>query len=220
MKNLLLFLLLIGLTNAFGGGADSLLNVLKTAEGEARVKTMNELFRTYITSDPIMAIGYARQALDLAHSIHDQKGMAAAYNNLGISYRNQGALDNALEYYLRSLDLYTQINNAEGIATTKNNIANIYSLKKDYGQALKYFEDSHNGFIGLGKPENIIGSMNNLGNLHSDLQMYDQALNFYTEAWKMSEKTPNPSADPLLNIGNVFYRQKNYQRAVEYYLRA
>ena len=199
---------------------DSLENALKTATGDKKVKVLNELFRAYINSDPVKAIGYTGEALSLAKEINDQKGMAASYNNLGISYRNQGALDLALENYMESLTIYSAIQNVEGMASTKNNIANIYSMKKDYGQALKYFEDSHNGFIGMGDRDKIIGSMTNLGNLHSDLQLYDQALNYYTQAWKLSEKSENRSADPLSNIGNLYYRQGNYQRAIEYYQRA
>ncbi len=220
MKNFLLCVFLSITQAAFGSPIDSLLNALKTAQGDAKVKVMNELFRAYINSDPVTAIGYSSEALTLATSINDKKGMAASYNNLGVAYRNQGALDHALEYYMQSLTIYQSIDNGEGIATTKNNIANIYSLKKDYGQALKYFEESNSGFIAMGKPESLIGSMNNLGNLHSDLQLYDQALNYYTDAWKLSEKTGSQFADPLTNTGNLYYRQGNYQRAVDYYQRA
>lgn len=214
------FVVLAAFFHGFGNPADSLENLLKTAEGDKKVKIMNELFRAYINSDPVKAIGYTREALTLAIAINDQKGVAACYNNIGVSYKNQGALDMALENYMRSLEIYTSIQNAEGIATTKNNIANIYSMKRDYSQALKYFEDSHNGFIALADTPKMIGSMNNLGNLHSDLRLYEQALNFYTEAWKMAEKSNLLIAEPLSNIGNLFYKQANYQRAVEYYLRA
>ncbi len=221
MKKILFsFILLICFGVTFGSPVDSLENALKTAEGDKKVKVMNELFRAYINSDPVKAIGYTREALNLATSINDQKGMAASYNNIGISYKNQGALDMALENYMKSSEIYTAIQNGEGIATSKNNIANIYMLKKDYSQALKYFEESNNGFIALGNPERIIGSMNNLGNLHSELQLYDQALTYYTEAFKMSEKSGLVFADPLTNIGNLFYIQKNYQRAIGYYVRA
>ena len=61
---------------------DSLENVLKTAKGDLKVKTLNELFRAYFNSDPIRAIGYTREALSLASEIDDRKGMAASYNNL------------------------------------------------------------------------------------------------------------------------------------------
>jgi len=199
---------------------DSLMNVLKTAEGDKKVKTLNELFRAHINSDPVKAIGYTREALVLATEINDQKGMAASYNNLGVAYKNQGALDKALEYYLIALRIYQEIGNKEGVATTKNNIGNIYSFKKDYGQAMKYFEESQKLFVELGDKTKMVGSMNNLGNLHSELQLFEQALKFYSEAWQLSEKTGVPFGDPLANIGNLYYRQGNYQRAVEYYTRA
>src|SRR6185369_17967320 len=143
MIKLVLFTVLAFFTiQAFSSNnIDSLENVLKTATGDQKVKTLNELFRAYINSDPIKAIGFAREALSMASEINDLKGMAASYNNLGVAYRNQGALDKALEYYLVSLRIYDNLKNKEGVATTKNNIANIYSMKKDQGQAMKYFEE-------------------------------------------------------------------------------
>ena len=215
----LFMLLSYGLAVA-GNPVDSLENVLKTAKGDQRVKTLNELFRAYLNSDPVKATGYTREALALATQIDDRKGVAASYNNLGVAYRNQGALDRALDYYLQSLRIYEGLENKEGIATTKNNIGNIYTLKKDYGQAMKYFEESHKAFNELGDLQKIIGSMNNLGNLHSDLQLYEQALKYYSQAWQLSLKSGKQFSDPLNNMGNLFFRQGNYQRAVEYYLKA
>src|SRR4051812_20123514 len=119
---LLCTIMLATLEVALGDPVDSLKNALKTAEGDKKVKIMNELFRAHINSDPVQAIGYTREALTLATSINDQKGIAACYNNIGVSYKNQGALDMALENYMRSLEIYTSLQNAEGIATTKNNI--------------------------------------------------------------------------------------------------
>jgi tetratricopeptide (TPR) repeat protein len=205
---------------AFCSPTDSLENVLKTALAENKVKVYNELFRAYINSDPVKAIGYTREALALATEINDQKGMAASYNNLGVSYRNQGALDKALENYLLSLHIYDKLKNAEGIATTKNNIGTIYSMKKDYGQALKYFEDSYQHFSQLNDKQKMIGSLNNLGNLHSDLQLFEQALKFYSQALLLNEQTGKIYIDPINNIGNLYFKQGNYQRAIDYYLRA
>ncbi len=203
----------------FADPVDSLEIVLKTAKGDLKVKTLNELFRAYFNSDPVKAIGYTREALSLATEIEDSKGMAASYNNLGVAYKSQGALDKALEYYLTSLNIYDKLKNKEGIANTRNNIGTIYSMKKDYGQAMKYFEDSHRIFLELGDQEKIVSSMNNLGNLHSDLQLYEQALKYYSQAFQLSEKSGKIYPDPLNNIGNLYFRQGNYQKAVEYYER-
>lgn len=221
--NRLLVLLFIAMSleeQASGQPVDSLMAVLDTATNERKVKTLNELFRANIQSDPVKAIGYTREALNLASEINDKRGQAAAYNNLGVAYRNQGALDKALQYYITSLKIYEQLDNKEGIATTKNNIATIYSMKKDYGQAMKFLEESHNLFLQLGDQAKIIGSMNNLGNLNSDLQLYEKAMRYFSEAYQLSQKMGKPFADPVNNIGNVYFRQGNYQRAIEHYQRA
>lgn len=221
--NRILFMLLAWLcagATLFGQPVDSLMAVLDTARNERKVKTLNELFRAHIQSDPVKAIGFTREALNLASEINDKRGQAAAYNNLGVAYRNQGALDKAIQYYITSLHLYEQLDNKEGIATTKNNIATIYSMKKDYGQAMKFLEESHNLFLQLGDQSKIIGSMNNLGNLNSDLQLHEKAMRYFSEAFQLSQKMGKPFADPVNNIGNVYFRQGNYQRAIEHYQRA
>lgn len=199
---------------------DSLQHMLDTATADRKVKVLNELFRAYLPSDPVKAIGYTREALTLATEINDRKGMAAAYNNLGVAYRNQGALDKALEYYITSLKEYEKLENKEGIASAKNNIANLYASKREFGQALKYLEESYNLFIELNDQPRIVGSMNNLGVLHSDLQLYEKAIRYFSEAYQLSEKLGAPFSDPLNNLGNVFFRQGNYQRAVEFYEKA
>ncbi|MCX7636994.1 MAG: tetratricopeptide repeat protein, partial [Cyclobacteriaceae bacterium] len=199
---------------------DSLHAVLDTARNERKVKTLNELFRAWLPSDPIKAIGYTREALNLATEIGDKRGMAAAYNNLGVAYRNQGALDKALQYYITALHHYEELGNKEGIAGTKSNIATLYSMKKDYGQALKYFDEAHAAFVELNDKPKIIASMNNLGNLNNDMQLYEKAMKYFSEAWQLSLQMGKPFADPLINIGNVYFKQGNYQRAIENYMKA
>ncbi len=220
LKHSFLSLLLVLTVTAFPQKPDSLLVALDTVQGERKVKALNELFKAHQLSDPVKALGYTREALNLATEINDQRGMAASYNNLGVAYRNQGALDKALEYYLTSLKIYSSLGNKEGIATTKNNISNIYSLKKDYGQAMKYLEESYALFTELGDKVRIIGSMNNLGNLYTNIQLFEKAQKYYSEAYQLSEATNLKFADPVNNIGNTYFRQGNYQKAIEFYLKA
>jgi tetratricopeptide (TPR) repeat protein len=223
MNSIFRFVLILGLVIPPALRAqdpDSLQAVLDTAKNERRVKALNELFRANLRTDPVTALGYTREALNLATEINDKKGMAASYNNLGIAYRMQGALDKALEYYITSLKIYESLDNKEGIATTKNNISTIYSIKKDYGQAMRYLEDSHNMFLNSNDSDRMIGSLNNLGNVHIEMQLYDKAMRYFTQAYELSEKTGRKFPDPITNIGNLYFKQNNYQRAVEYYEKA
>lgn len=195
--------------------ADSLDKVLKTATGEQKVKTLNELFKEHVNTNPIKATEYTREALSLALEISDEKGLAASYNNLGVAYRNQGALDKALENYLASLQIYQKINNKEGIASCKNNIGNIYSIKKDQVNATKYLDESNQLFLELNDPSKIVRSLNNLGNLYSEVQQFDKAMKYYEEAIALCEKNNITQADPYINIGNASLKQGNLAKAVD-----
>jgi tetratricopeptide (TPR) repeat protein len=207
-------------TSAFGQNADSLLMALDTAKNERKVKMLNELFRATIQSDPVKALGYTQEALNMATKIEDKKGKAASYNNLGVAYRNQGVLDKALGYYFQSLKGYEELDNSEGIATTKNNIATIYSMKGDLDEARKYLEDSYYRFLELGDERKTIGSLNNLGTLFSDLHIYDKAAEYFNQAYDLSVKLNEPFSDPMNNMGNVYFKQRDYQRAVDFYQKA
>lgn len=200
--------------------ADSLENALKNAQGEQKVKTLNELFKVHINTDPVKAAEYTRDALALALEITDEKGMAASYNNLGVAYKNQGALDKALENYMFALQIYQKIDNKEGIASCKNNMGNIYSIKRDQENATKYLEESNKLFQELNDEKKIIGTLNNLGNLHNELQLFDKAMQYYEEANQRSEKIDLINADPLINMGNVNLKQGNYDKAIEYFTKA
>ena len=46
------------------GQIDSLKAVLDTAKNDRKVKTLNELFRANLESNPIEALGYTKQALN------------------------------------------------------------------------------------------------------------------------------------------------------------
>lgn len=204
----------------FSQNTDSLLTALSTAKNEQKVKILNEFFRANIQSDPVKALDYTREALALSTEINDKKGMAASYNNFGVAYKNQGVLDRSLEYYFKSLKSYEELQNKEGIATTKNNIATIYSIKGDYAEAKRHLEDSYKLFVELGDDVKIFGSLNNLGNLYSDLRMFDKANELFDQALKISEKIKEPGSDPLDNMGNVYFRQGNYARAIDFYKKA
>ncbi|MCZ8353438.1 MAG: tetratricopeptide repeat protein [Cyclobacteriaceae bacterium] len=219
----LVFSLLVCVTCQFSLGQtqpDSLLGALNTSEGEKKVKVLNRLFGQYLNNDPVKALGYAREALNLAITVADKKGMGAAYNNLGIAYRNQGALDKALEYYIKAQALYEQLDDQTGIASIKNNMANIYALKKDYGLALNFMEQAHALLIKQGNKERIVGAMNNLGNLNSELGRNENAMKFYSQAAQLAEKENLNFADPVENLGNLYLKQNSYATAIEYFNKA
>ena len=196
--------------------ADSLEQKLKTAKGISRVKILNLLFGEYINQDPVRATGYTKEALTLAMEYEDANGMAASYNNLGVTYKNHGALEKALEYYLTAESIYLKNGNKDGAAATHNNIGTIYSLKKDFERSKQFFEEALKSFVTLKDSARQVITLNNLGNVYSDLGRYNEALDLFHQSMQVSEKLNQVTIDPLLNIGNVFIRQNKAKEAIEY----
>ena len=56
--------------------------------------------------------------------------------------------------------------------------------------------------------------------MYSDNQLYEKAHKYYSQAYQLSEKNGGKFGDPLNNIGNIYFRQGNYQKAVEHYTKA
>ncbi len=118
-------------TAVFAGPVDSLENVLKTAQGDQKVKTLNELFRAHMSADPVKAIGYTKEALELATNIGDIERDGSFVQQPRRCLQKPGELSIRASSIISSRSRPTPIlTTREGIATTKNNIAKHLFLKE------------------------------------------------------------------------------------------
>lgn len=216
----LLFLFSNGLT-AYQN-LDSLNNQLEQAKGTEKVDVLNNLFIYYSQLNPTKALEYSMQALELAEKNNYQRGKAAALNNIGVIYKNQGVYDVALDYYIKSLRISHEIEDKKGLASSMNNIGTVYSLKGVYDKALIYFLESFEILKSFNDKERLIGSLNNIGNAYSDKGDKDQALKYFTDALEMSNDLQKNyrSSEPLNNIGNIHFFREEYDEALDYYQRS
>ena len=111
-----------------------------------------------------------------------------------------------------------QINYAEGMAEANRviGIGYYYMNKADtaidfYLVALSIYKEAKNQ-IGQAKV------LNNIGNLYLTGD-YDQALNYYSEALNIALKVKDDNliGTSYLNVGNIYYRKKNFYKALQYY---
>ncbi|MBN4081769.1 tetratricopeptide repeat protein, partial [bacterium AH-315-C07] len=68
-----------------------------------------------------------------------KKGLTTGYNNIGVSYKNQGEIDKALEYFFLSLKIREEIKDKSGMASSYNNIGAIYNNQGEIEKGLEYF---------------------------------------------------------------------------------
>ncbi|UII21053.1 tetratricopeptide repeat protein [Fulvivirga ligni] len=206
-------------TWAHGQYLDSLELELKDAKGKDRVNVLNELFIVHNQLNPEQALEYATSALELATEIDYPKGKAAALNNLGIIYKNQGVYARAVEFYIESLRISDEINDQKAEASTMNNLGTVYSLRGDYDKALIYFVESYEIFKTLGDEKRLVGALNNIGNAYNDNGKEQQALEYFNKAIVLSDRLglSFTTSNPLNNIGNIYFYNKDYDQAISYY---
>lgn len=202
----------------FSSQVDNLEQQLGASQGIERVDLLNELFRKYFNSDPILALNYTTEAWELAGQLNYTKGLATSYNDIGVIFRLRGQFDKAIENYLEAYRHYSSIEDQEGLGKVLNNIGTVYSLKQEYDKALDNYQQSYEIFQELGLTERIIGSLNNIGNVYTEQQAFEQALSYYTQALELQKSLGKESQfDPLTNIGNIHFNLKEYDRALEVY---
>ena len=160
----------------------------------------------------------ALQGLKIAEKINYKKGIAGAYNLLGISYRLEGNYPKALEAFLNSLKLITELGNQANMAVLYNNIGSIYYIQKDFDKALKYFEDALKINVDAGAKRTISNTRNNIGLIYTSENKRRMALDEFFKSLATLKELGDTSdeANTLNNIGLVYHDSGDYKSALYY----
>ncbi len=198
---------------------DSLEQQLAMSEGKEKVIILNELYKQYVNNNPLKALEYTEQALDLATELNDASGMASSYNNLGVLNKNRGDYDKALGNYLKSVRLQEEHKFNDALPYTYNNIGTIYSLKSEYPKALEYFNKALLQFESINHQLRVIGTLNNIGNVYSEMGDQEKALENYLRSLTIYEELDDNSQAfvPFSNIGNIYFQKGEWDNAMAFY---
>lgn len=203
---------------------DSLLARLKTDKNDTnKVKDLYRLCNEYrLTGDYETGLTYGKQAVSLAESLKFKRGVASAYNNMGIIYMFQSDFVEAMKCYETSLTIYKEAGNNDGIAKAYGNMSGIYMYLGNYPEALKI------NFAALKLQEEvkdtsgIASRHSNIGQLYLYQKKYREALNYFNTALKLytSVNDKEGMAIALNNAGIAYMNQGNNQEALKNYQEA
>ena len=185
-----------------------------------RLKAMHDIaWNGYADSQPDSAFYFAQMEYDFAEAIGHKKGMAAALNTQGVSLKDQGIYDQAMEYFDKSLKIAEETGNKRGMAFSYNNMALIYDIQGNYKRALGYYDKSLKIFQETGNKRGMAFSYNNIGLIYGRDGNYQQALEYYRKSLKIMQEIGDKKgkAFSCYNIGVIYYKQGNYEQALEYY---
>jgi tetratricopeptide (TPR) repeat protein len=193
--------------------------LLKEMPDTNRVKLLYATCWEFRKTNLDSAVYYGEAALNLSKKINYLEGIAVAYNNLAIVYRDRGDYTKAVELFQYSSDYYRKANDIRGYSSALNNLGGMYGLQRNMPKALEYFKKSMAVKIELGDKRGIANALNNIGNVYNSMKMPDSAMSCYLRSIdiKKALKDDFGISQTLSNIGTIYADQKNYNKALQYY---
>jgi len=170
------------------------------------------------------ALKFHNQALHIHESNQSKKGIAASYNDIGLTYSNIEP-EKALEYYKKSLPLYKEIYGAndERVATAHINLGIINGKMNFQQDAFDAFDKAS---IVLkkkygGDHPRLAFIYSNMGKLHYELKEFEESRQYKEMAlaiYKKNYGNEHPEiADTYNSLGDIYLQQGHYLASLQQY---
>ncbi len=201
---------------------DSLIKVLKSQKDDSlKVKTLSNLCAEYSGNNSKIAMGYAEQELELARKINYKHGIAAAYNDIGIVYHDEGNFPLSLDYYLKSFKAHEENGDKLAASRVLINVAVLYTDQGNNDKALEYYMKDlemnlNNDLLHKGTV------YNNIGIIYKTTGEYSKALEYHKKGleYRIKAKDKKSIAASYNNIGTTYEAMKQFDKSLEYSLKA
>jgi serine phosphatase RsbU (regulator of sigma subunit) len=157
-------------------------------------------------------------AKEIYEALGDKKGIAGAYNNLGIIFMAEGQQEKALEYLRIASRMNIEINNRAWLAKNVSNMGNAFYNLQMFDSAEVYFKEGIRMSEEMGDRTGWASDVMNLGNVYTSQKNYsgaasqfNTALSFYRESGRESDM-----AFVMYNLAGLYTTTGAFDRAKIY----
>jgi signal transduction histidine kinase/DNA-binding response OmpR family regulator len=160
---------------------------------------------------------------DLSKCQKDDIKKVTLYKEISKAFYFSNKFDSAVTYARKGLELSQKISYEIGIAENANSLGIFYKNKATYDSAIKYFFRSLEIKTKLNDQKGIASTSNNIGGIYEEhLISSKDAKRYYLTSLRYYDllKDTVHAATVLMNIGNTFLLEENYDSALCYYDRA
>ncbi len=163
-----------------------------------------------------------RSGLEIAEEKDASEYKGAFLGNIGIVYKDQGKLKQALESFQQALEIHHRIGNLLGEANALGNIGIVYGQQGELNQALDYHQQALEIDRGINNPLGEARDRSNIGIVYKEQGELGQALVSHQQALKIHRGISNPlgEANALGNIGLVCKMQGKLEQSLKRLRRA
>ncbi len=195
---------------------------LKTARDTTRVHILDDLCVKHQYKYPLKALEYGFAALREARKLDYEKGVAFAYNDLGVVFGIQQDYDKALTFFLKALAIKRELGDARAIAQTLNNIALVYKYLDDYVRAIAYMKEALQLKHGLGDRAEVAFALNSMAVTYTEYGRYDTAKMYFDKMRELAVRHDlmDKWLEAIKNTGWLYVQQQLYDTAVFWYRKA
>lgn len=167
-------------------------------------------------SNPDLGLKLAISALQSSTRIKWLHGIALAYNEIAVNYKQLGQLDSATHYYKQALSGFTKTGNIKSQSSVMTNMSLVYKSKGQYLKALEYLnkayciQESSKMYLPMGI------TLENIGSVYLELKQFDKARTYYhrARAIYISIKDSQNMARNLVNLGIIYDKYGLYDSAI------
>jgi len=147
---------------------------------------------------------------------------SASLNNIGLIFKQEGKIEDALVYYHRSLQILEKLEIGKNLVSSYYNLGAIYHTRGNVALALKFISLSLTTSQEIGDEKGVGNALNNLADVYRDQGKIQKALLFHHKALKIREGIGDKKgiSNSLNNIGFVYDGQEDYIKALEHYQKA
>ncbi|AXT52725.1 hypothetical protein D1818_18550 [Aquimarina sp. BL5] len=172
------------------------------------------------------------KALEFSLNTLDSLGIAQAYSNLGIYFREKQILDSTYYYFFKANKMYNSFDRGNRYNSIQYaypqgkiliDLAKLSRKVKDYNKSEAFTIQAIQKFKMSGDMKYIPLSYNNLGIISKQLQKYEDGIKYHKKAMQYARNSLKDTlyrAISYNNIGTAFKSQKKYNKAIKYYNKA
>src|SRR5471030_1685179 len=102
-----------------------------------RLHLLQQIGDAYTSVDPIKKFYYASLFMQMAQKLHNERAIADAFVQMGISYGVRSKLDSALVYFKLSYNQSAKINYLQGMAKSLSDMGFVYDRLDNKKEAIK-----------------------------------------------------------------------------------
>ncbi len=219
--NVAIIMAISSLTAVNGQSADSLLYLLNHDYVREDTNKLNLLIRiASVSVDADTILKYSDQAIKLAEKLNISPVQPIVMKGTG--YMSSGKLASALECFLKAANFYQDSHQNIGLAIVYLYISEAYNQQENHDNAKYYLKNAIEIFEKENDSTHLAPALHNLGYVNYSMGKYDTALILFAQTSKIYQKLGLLAEYGccLGNMGLVYSRQSEFEKAEDFLLRA